>query len=67
VTHHLICIEHFGPYAKGDKITAPDEVARVLDSPQHHHVVKVNAPDEPAPAPPRAELPAVSFADGSSE
>ncbi|MBR0693674.1 hypothetical protein [Bradyrhizobium lablabi] len=49
--HHLIVVHEFGQYAKGDKIIASDEVAKVLDSPQHTHVVKIAAPDEPPALP----------------
>lgn len=51
VRHHLIVVHEFGQYAKGDKIIASDEVAKVLDSPQHTHVVKIAAPDEPPALP----------------
>jgi hypothetical protein len=49
VNYHLFVVHEFGPYKKGHKITAPDEVAMVLASPQHPHVVKVAAPVTPEP------------------
>lgn len=48
MNHHLIVVHEFGGYKKGQKITAADEVALVLASPQHPHVVKIVAPEEPA-------------------
>lgn len=45
----LVCIEHFGAYAKGDIITDQDEVERVLKSPQHTHVVVRGGVTEPRP------------------
>ncbi|MDW3683106.1 hypothetical protein RA280_15375 [Cupriavidus sp. CV2] len=41
---HLTVIEPFGGYAKGDEITDPAEVARVLASENEHHVIKRAAP-----------------------
>lgn len=55
---HLIVTSPFGDHAVGTRITEPDEVAKVLDSENFHHVVKVAAPPHeeappgPAPAPP---------------
>jgi hypothetical protein len=52
VTYHLICVHPFGVYAKGQKITDPDEVAKLMDD-RDHHFVRVLAPPavEPPPAP----------------
>ena len=44
---HLICTQDFDDYKKGDRIEDPDAVASALEN-QHHHVVKVAAP-EPLP------------------
>lgn len=42
---HLTVREPFGAYAKGDEITDPAEVARVLASENEGHVLKRAAPD----------------------
>ena len=47
---HLIVRQPFGDYARGDRITEPDEVAR-LSGECGEHVVRVGAPvpeDPPA-------------------
>jgi hypothetical protein len=51
VNYHLVVTQDFGLYKKGMKIEAADEVAMILASPQHPHVVKIAAPNDPAPAP----------------
>jgi len=53
VNYHLVVREPFGPYKKGDMITAADEVALVLDGPQHTHVIKRAATANEAPAAPQ--------------
>lgn len=46
----LIVTVPFRSYAKGDRITDPDQVERYLAGPNKHHVVKVAARDpEPEP------------------
>jgi hypothetical protein len=50
--HHLVVVHEFGNFVKGQKITDQDEVAAVLASHNHTHVVKVAAPaedEEPSP------------------
>lgn len=46
---HLTVREPFGNYAKGDEITDPAEVARVLASENEPHVLKRAAPPSKAP------------------
>jgi hypothetical protein len=46
VKYHLICAHPFGKYAKGQKITDPDEVSKLMDD-RDHQFVRVNAPVEP--------------------
>lgn len=43
--YHLVVIQDFGNYKKGQQIQAADEVAMILAGPQHPHVVKINAPE----------------------
>lgn len=47
---HLICVNAFGKYTKGQRVDDPNEVA-VLSNDRDHHFVRISAPDEPAPAP----------------
>ena len=44
----LVCTLPFHGYAKGQEITDPDEVAKLLDD-REHHFVRVNY-EPPAPA-----------------
>ncbi len=48
---HLVCVHPFKHYAKGQKITDPDEVAR-LSQDRDHHFVRVPAPAEESAAAP---------------
>jgi hypothetical protein len=57
VTYYLVVVHDFGPYKKGNMITAADEVAMILASPQHPHVNKIPAPPEETP-PASTETPA---------
>ena len=41
---HLVVVRAFGPYAKGDVVAAPDEVARILSGEHAGCVVRVTAP-----------------------
>jgi hypothetical protein len=41
--YHLICVNEFGKYAKGQLVTDPDEVAILLED-REHHFVKIAAP-----------------------
>lgn len=50
MNHHLVVVHDFKTYKRGDMITDEAEVANILASPQHPHVVKIQAPT-PAPAP----------------
>lgn len=43
---HLTVREPFGAYAKGDEITDPAEVSRVLASENEGHVLKRIAPSD---------------------
>ena len=52
VAYHLTIVHPFKQYTKGQRITDADEVALILASPQHTHVVKTTEPDDPAPAAP---------------
>lgn len=52
---HLICVNAFGKYTKGERVEDQDEVA-TLSNDRDHHFVRVAAPEEPdAPAPAPAE------------
>lgn len=51
MSHHLIVVHEFGNYTKGQRISEAHEVAKVLESPQHTHVVKIAAPAEVQPPP----------------
>jgi hypothetical protein len=44
MTVHLVVVRAFGPYAKGDLVTAPAEVAEILAGEHAGHVVRVRAP-----------------------
>jgi len=46
VNYHLVVIQDFANYKKGQKIEAADEVAMILAGPQHPHVVKIYAPTQ---------------------
>lgn len=54
MTYHLICVHPFGVYAKGQKITDPDEVAKLMDD-RDHHFVRVLVPQPPVEPPPIAK------------
>lgn len=45
---HLVVVEPFGSYAKGDRVSDPTEVAKILESSNAGHVVKVAADVAPA-------------------
>ena len=36
--YHLICVHPFGKYVKGQKVTDPDEVAKLMKDRDHHFV-----------------------------
>ncbi|CAH2603208.1 protein of unknown function [Rhodovastum atsumiense] len=55
MAYHLFVREPFGDWKKGDKITDPATVARILGDEDAAHVVKTAAP---------AETPAVPVAEG---
>ena len=38
MNYHLICVHPFGKYVKGQKITDPDEVIRLMQDRDHHFV-----------------------------
>lgn len=44
---NLVCVHPFGNYTKGQIITDPDEVARLMKV-RDHHFVRIPAP-EPTP------------------
>ena len=46
MTFHLIVRHPFGDHDRGDRITDPEEVARLSDT-GSDHVVRVAAPDPP--------------------
>ena len=46
----LVCTIPFHGYSAGQEVTDPHLVAELLDA-RDAHFVKVEAPDEPAPAP----------------
>lgn len=48
--YHLICVQPFGNYDKGQRVTDASEVASLLVD-REHHFVKVAAPPEPRPEP----------------
>jgi hypothetical protein len=54
--YHLICVNPFGKYGKGQMITDPNEVGTLLDD-REHNFVRIAAPDAPdaPPEPPEAE------------
>lgn len=53
--YHLICVQPFGSYDKGQKVTDAGEVASLLVD-REHHFVKIAAPPEPEPQPePKSE------------
>jgi hypothetical protein len=55
MARHLIVSEPFGDYARGSRITDPDEVAKVLASDQAGQVLPIEADDPPTkPSNPRA-------------
>jgi hypothetical protein len=43
---HLFCVHPFHGYAKGQKVTEPSEVARLMND-RDHHFVRVPAPTAP--------------------
>jgi hypothetical protein len=47
---HLICVNPFAEYTKGQLVTNAKEVEKLLED-RAHHFVKVAAPQEAAPAP----------------
>ncbi len=49
MTFHLIVRHPFGDYQRGDRITDPDDVAR-LASDAGEHVTRVAAPDTTPPS-----------------
>jgi hypothetical protein len=55
VNYHLVVTQDFGRYKKGQMITVADEVAMILASPQHTHVVKINGPKVLTPEEPEAD------------
>lgn len=50
MSYHLIVVQPYGKYAKGQKITDPDEIEKVLQN-RKHHFVKINAPEAPQSSP----------------
>ena len=51
MSYHLVCVQPFHSYVKGQMITDPVEVAR-LSTDRDHHFVRIGAPvDKPAEAP----------------
>ena len=47
--YHLICVQPFGKYVKGQMITDAEEVETLLPD-REHHFVRITAPSvEPAP------------------
>lgn len=57
--YHLICVQPFGQYKKGDRVTAADEVAMLIAK-RDSHFVKVPAPVEGSTAAP-PQMPALGF------
>lgn len=43
----LTVVQPFGDYQRGHQITDAAKIAKILDSPQSGHVVKVELPDAP--------------------
>jgi hypothetical protein len=44
---HLVVVQAFGPYAKGDHVADPATVAGILASPNAQKVVRIQAPIAP--------------------
>jgi hypothetical protein len=42
---HLICIQPFHGYAKGQRVSDPDEVAK-LQLDREHHFIRIPAPEK---------------------
>lgn len=51
MAYKYIVVHPFHGYAKGQEVTDPDEIAKVLAD-NEAHVVRVYVPDEPAAPPP---------------
>lgn len=69
--YHLICVNPFGKYSRGQMITDPLEVEVLLDD-REHQFVRIEAPNAPD-APPEQEAPerpdpalAKALADGQA-
>jgi hypothetical protein len=43
---HLVVVQAFGPYGKGDHITDPTQIATILASAHAGHVVRVATAQE---------------------
>jgi hypothetical protein len=56
MAYHLICVHPFGVYAKGQKITDADEVAKLMTD-RDNHFVRVTAPDDQPAAPSTPTVP----------
>lgn len=41
--YHLVCVHPFGKYTKGQRITDPDEVEKLMQD-RDHHFVRIPAP-----------------------
>ena len=50
MNYHLICVHPFGKYQKGQIVTDPAEVAKLMQD-RDHHFVRTVAPASPASAP----------------
>lgn len=48
--YHLVCVHPFHGYEKGQLITDPDEVAKLIND-RDHHFVKIMDGSSAAPAP----------------
>ena len=57
--YHLICVHPFKNYVRGQKVTDPDEVTRLMQD-RDHHFVRVTAPAAPMQEPAMA-MPGPSF------
>jgi hypothetical protein len=56
--YHLVCVQPFGKYAKGQVVTDPDEWAKLADDHEHRFVrIAIPAAAEPVVEEPAAEVP----------